>query len=209
MSMLGTVLCQFAKRMQLSMPFHSMTPAHHVAVCLSSLLQLGVLVQHREACRSVMSFLMRLLDPSNALTKLQEQQHQQQRQLLGGTALDGSAAATALLQSQLDRVGANLSRMLLGAVVGALPYSRVGDIAPVVQVSRSSLSAVCVRAVLRCVSGQLVGRRLFRRREVYVLAESADGTLSFFSCCRRCSASDGTRRCSGCVTAWPPSQTSH
>lgn len=95
-------------------------------------MQLGVLVQHREACRSVLSFLSRLLDPSTALSKLQEQQ--QQRQLLGGTALDGSAAATALLQSQLERVGPNLSRMLMGAVVGALPYSRVADIAPVIQV---------------------------------------------------------------------------
>jgi hypothetical protein len=97
-------------------------------------LQLGVLVQHREACRSVLTFLNRLLDPSTALAKLQEQHVLQQRQLLGGTGLDGAAAGTALLQSQLDRVGPNLSRMLMGAVVGALPYSRVGDIAPVIQV---------------------------------------------------------------------------
>lgn len=94
--------------------------------------QLGVLMQHREACRSVLNFLYRLLDPGTALTKLQEQQ--QQRQLLGGSALDTSSAATALLQSQLDRVGPNLTRVLMGAVVGALPYSRVGDIAPVLQV---------------------------------------------------------------------------
>lgn len=117
----------------------------------------------------MLSFLTRLLDPSTALTKLQEQQHQQQRQLLGGTAVDGSAAATALLQSQLDRVGANLSRMLLGAVVGALPYSRVGDIAPVVQVSRRGWvpGAVCFCAAL-CFTTAV--RRRLSHRDVYVLA---------------------------------------
>lgn len=93
---------------------------------------MGVLVQHREACRSVLSFLTRLLDPGTALARLQEQQ--QQRQVLAGTALDTSGMSLALLQSQLDRVGPGLSRMLMGAVVGALPYSRVSDIAPVIQV---------------------------------------------------------------------------
>jgi hypothetical protein len=98
--------------------------------------QLGILVQHREACRSTLSFLTRLLDPGTALARLQEQQ--QQRQMLGGTALDTTAVSTALLQSQLERVGPDLSRMLMGAVVGALPYSRVADIAPVIQVGYGS-----------------------------------------------------------------------
>lgn len=106
-------------------------------MCFSMLTpQLGILVQHREACRSTLSFLTRLLDPGTALARLQEQQ--QQRQMLGGTALDTTAVSTALLQSQLDRVGPSLSRMLMGAVVGALPYSRVADIAPVIQVGWGS-----------------------------------------------------------------------
>jgi hypothetical protein len=114
--------------------------SHAAPLCLSMLHpQLGILVQHREACRSTLSFLTRLLDPGTALARLQEQQ--QQRQVLGGTALDTTAVATALLQSQLDRVGPNLSRMLMGAVVGALPYSRVADIAPVIQVGLGSRRA--------------------------------------------------------------------
>jgi hypothetical protein len=95
-------------------------------------LQLGMLVQHREACRSALCFLARLLDPGTALSKLRDQQ--QQRQTFAGTAIDTSAASMALLQSQLDRVGAHLTRVLMGAVVGALPYGRVADISPVVQV---------------------------------------------------------------------------
>lgn len=110
---------------------------------VSCCLQLGVLVQHREACRSALCFLSRLLDPGTALSKLRDQQ--QQRQTFAGTAIDTSAASMALLQSQLDRVGANLTRVLMGAVVGALPYSRVADISPVVQVRGSA-----------CVSGWVV-----------------------------------------------------
>jgi len=85
------------------------------------LLQLGVLVQHREACRSVLCFLTRLFDPFSAVGSLQ-QQH----------GLD-QAAAVALLQQQLVRVGPTLVRVLLGGAVGALPISRVEDIAPVLQ----------------------------------------------------------------------------
>ena len=101
-------------------------------LCCGCHVQLGVLVQHREACRSVLSFLSRLLDPGTALAKLREQQ--QQRQAFVATPIDSSAASMALLQSQLDRVGPSLTRVLMGAVVGALPYGRVADIAPVVQV---------------------------------------------------------------------------
>lgn len=107
-----------------------------------------MLVQHREACRSVLNFLSRLLDPGTALAKLREQQ--QQRQVLAGTALDTSAASTALLQSQLDRVGPNLSRMLMGAVVGALPYSRVADIAPVLQVGGEGAAWPALRSLHVC-----------------------------------------------------------
>lgn len=112
-------------------------------------MQLAVLVQHREACRSVLCFLTRLLEPSTALAKLRQQQ--QQRQVLAGTALDTSAASTALLQSQLDRVGPNLSRMLMGAVVGALPYSRVADIAPVLQVGVAGAAWLALGS-LHCVA---------------------------------------------------------
>uniref|UniRef100_A0A383V7P9 Importin N-terminal domain-containing protein n=1 Tax=Tetradesmus obliquus TaxID=3088 RepID=A0A383V7P9_TETOB len=82
---------------------------------------LGVLVQHREACRSVLSFLSRLFDPASALTSLQDH-----------PGLD-QAASVGLLEQQLLRVGPALTRMLLGGAVGALPQSRVEDIAPVLQ----------------------------------------------------------------------------
>lgn len=85
------------------------------------LLQLGVLVQHREACRSVLCFLTRLFDPASALASLQQQPGPDQ------------AAAVALLQQQLVRMGPSLVRVLLGGAVGALPFSRVEDIAPVLQ----------------------------------------------------------------------------
>lgn len=87
-----------------------------------SLLQLGVLVQHREACRSVLSFLTRLFDPTSSLANLKEH-----------PGLDQAAANVALLEQQLVRVGPALVRMLLGGASGALPLSRVEDIAPVLQ----------------------------------------------------------------------------
>ncbi|KAF6259150.1 armadillo-type protein [Scenedesmus sp. NREL 46B-D3] len=82
---------------------------------------LGVLVQHREACRSVLSFLSRLFDPSSALASLQEH-----------PGLD-QAASVGLLEQQVLRVGPALTRMLLGGAVGALPQSRVEDITPILQ----------------------------------------------------------------------------
>jgi transportin-3 len=84
-------------------------------------LQLGVLVQHREACRSVLGFLSRLFDPASALASLQEH-----------PGLD-QAASVALLEQQVLRVGPALTHMLLGGAVGAVPQSRVEDIAPVLQ----------------------------------------------------------------------------
>eukprot|EP00878_Enallax_costatus_P035599 GHUV01039777.1.p1 GENE.GHUV01039777.1~~GHUV01039777.1.p1 ORF type:complete len:235 (+),score=27.93 GHUV01039777.1:2-706(+) len=84
-------------------------------------LQIGVLVQHREACRSVLSFLTRLFDPQSALAALQQQ------------AGPDQAAAIALLEQQVGRIGQPLIRMLLGAAVGALPASRVEELAPVLQ----------------------------------------------------------------------------
>lgn len=84
-------------------------------------MQIGVLVQHREACRSVLSFLTRLFDPQSALAALSQQPG------------PDHAAAVALLEQQIGRIGQPLMRMLLGAAVGALPASRVEDVAPVLQ----------------------------------------------------------------------------
>lgn len=80
-----------------------------------------MLVQHREACRSVLSFLTRLFDPQSALQALSQQPGPNQ------------AAAVAILEQQVGRIGQPLIRMLLGAAVGALPASRVEDLAPVLQ----------------------------------------------------------------------------
>jgi transportin-3 len=88
-----------------------------VYICL----QFGVLVQHREACRSVLGFLSRLFDPASALASLQEH-----------PGLD-QAASVGLLEQQVLRVGPGITHMLLGGAVGALPQSRVEDIAPVLQ----------------------------------------------------------------------------
>lgn len=85
------------------------------------LVQVGVLVQHREACRSVLSFLTRLFDPASALAALQQQPGPDQQ------------AAVALLEQQVGRIGQPLIRMLMGAAIGALPASRVEDLAPVLQ----------------------------------------------------------------------------
>lgn len=88
---------------------------------LCHLLQIGVLVQHREACRSVLGFLTRLFDPQSALAALHQQPGPDQ------------AAAIALLEQQVGRIGQPLTHMLLGAAVGALPASRLEDLAPALQ----------------------------------------------------------------------------
>jgi len=91
------------------------TPQTHPPKVLPPLLDaalLACLIQHREACRSTLSFLRALLHPSDA-----------------PAALAPAPAAQALLQEQLMRVGASLARLLLAGVVGALPDARVPDIA--------------------------------------------------------------------------------
>lgn len=72
----------------------------------------GTLVQHREACRSVLNFLRALLDPSAA-----------------PAALATAPAAQQLLREQVCRVGGALSRLLLAGAAGALPDARVPDVA--------------------------------------------------------------------------------
>jgi hypothetical protein len=98
-------------------------------------LQLGALVQHREACRSALAFLARLFDPTIALAALAV-----------GPPGPATAAAPALLEAQLLRVGPALIRVLLGGVAGALPVGRVEDVSPV-------LSALLRLAGQRCVLG--------------------------------------------------------
>ncbi|GBF98060.1 hypothetical protein Rsub_10288 [Raphidocelis subcapitata] len=73
---------------------------------------LGCLVQHREACRSVLAFLRSLLHPSDA-----------------PAALSSAPAAQALLREQLLRTGPTLARLLLAGAAGALPDARVPDVA--------------------------------------------------------------------------------
>jgi hypothetical protein len=69
-------------------------------------------VQHREACRSALSFLRCLLHPSDA-----------------PAALAPTPAAQQLLREQLLRAGPPLARLLLAGAAGAQPDARVPDIA--------------------------------------------------------------------------------
>jgi transportin-3 len=73
---------------------------------------LACLVQHREACRSALSFLRCLLYPSDA-----------------PAALAAAPAAQDLLREQLLRAGPPLARLLLAGAAGALPDARVPDVA--------------------------------------------------------------------------------
>jgi hypothetical protein len=73
---------------------------------------LATLVQHREACRSALSFLRCLLHPSDA-----------------PAALAPHPAAQNLLREQLLRAGPPLARLLLAGAAGALPDARVPDVA--------------------------------------------------------------------------------
>ncbi|KAJ9534838.1 hypothetical protein QJQ45_017280, partial [Haematococcus lacustris] len=81
--------------------------------CLPALMECvtqGVLVQHREACMSVLSFLMRLLSRS---------------------LLDEVPDAASVLQALLAPRAAGLTRLLLAGVVGVLPTVRLPDLASV------------------------------------------------------------------------------
>ncbi|KAJ9535006.1 hypothetical protein QJQ45_029673, partial [Haematococcus lacustris] len=81
--------------------------------CLPALMECvtqGVLVQHREACMSVLSFLMRLLSRS---------------------LLDEVLDAASVLQALLAPRAAGLTRLLLAGVVGVLPTVRLPDLASV------------------------------------------------------------------------------
>uniref|UniRef100_A0A7S0WIF6 Importin N-terminal domain-containing protein n=1 Tax=Chlamydomonas leiostraca TaxID=1034604 RepID=A0A7S0WIF6_9CHLO len=82
-------------------------PASPLPTLLDTAL-VGVLVQHREACCSVLNFLIRLLAPD-----------------LRGKV----AGADGAVQAALGPRAAMLVRLLLAGVVGVLPHSRLGDVA--------------------------------------------------------------------------------
>lgn len=73
--------------------------------------QAGVLVQHREACCSIMAFLVRLLDP--------------------GTHRRCPPESMTCLQGALTPCAPSLVRLLLAGVAGALPASRLQEITDV------------------------------------------------------------------------------
>jgi hypothetical protein len=91
---------------------HNPPPCAQVLPPLLDVSLMAILIQHREACRSTLSFLRCLLHPSDA-----------------PAALSSSPPAQALLQEQLMRVGASLARLLLAGAAGALPDARVPDLA--------------------------------------------------------------------------------
>lgn len=78
---------------------------------LLSSVKAGILVQHAEACRSIVSFMIRLLDPATLRKCPQE--------------------AVSCLQNALLSKAPIIARLALAGALGALPRSRVQDMADV------------------------------------------------------------------------------
>lgn len=95
-------------------------------------MQYGVLVQHREACCSTLTFLCRLLDmdPSKALNN----------------------ASGAVLEEEVGRVGPMLTRLLMAGVVGLLVSGRVPDVGAVICAALKSRGAVALQWLVTAVA---------------------------------------------------------